>query len=173
MFIMTHSFNLDDTTRLDVDRLIAAMMDDSHDAADERTTSEIGKVVADRSTEMELFDALSERQRRFQSEENRLAEQNARIRLERALHDEMARRLALEDRLSVEQGMMLAMERRVEELESLLHRAKAKAQQYAKRAQAEHQYRKQLETRLQEVEDQLAAFMRMFSSDGSEDTQPT
>jgi hypothetical protein len=168
---MTHSFNMDDSTRLDVDRLIAAMMDDSHDVTDERTTSEIRKVV-DRSTEMELFDALSERQRRFQSEENRLAEQNARIRLERALHDEMARRLALEDRLSVEQGMLLAMERRVEELESLLQHAKAKTHQYAKRAQAEHQYRKQLEARLYEVESQLAAFMQMFNGDAGEETQP-
>lgn len=169
---MTHSFNLDDTTRLDVDRLLAAMMDDSHAESKERETSEITK-AAQRTTEMELFDALSERQKRFHSDEHRIAEQNARIQLERALHDEMARRLALEDRLSVEQGMMLAMERRVEEMESLLHHAKAKAQQYAKRAQAEHAYRKELETRLKEVEDQLAAFMRMFSSDGSEDTQPT
>lgn len=168
---MTHYFNLDDSTRLDVDRLIAAMMEDTHDVADERTTSEIKKVV-NRTTEMELLDALSERQKRFHSEEHRLAEQNARIRLERALHDEMARRLALEDRLSVEQGMLLAMERRVEELESLLHHAKVKAHQYAKRAQAEHQYRKQLEARLYEVENQLAAFMRMFNSEGGEDTQP-
>lgn len=168
---MTHSFNLDDSTRLDVDRLLAAMMDDSHVVSIERETSEITK-AAQRTTEMELFDALSERQRRFQSEEHRIAEQNARIQLERALHEEMARRLALEDRLSIEQGMMLAMERRVEELESLLQHAKAKAHQYAKRAQAEHQYRKQLEARLQEVESQLAAFMRMFSSDGIDDTQP-
>lgn len=168
---MTHYFNLDDSTRLDVDRLIAAMMEDTHDVADERTTSEIKKVV-NRTTEMELLDALSERQKRFQSEEHRLAEQNARIRLERALHDEMARRLALEDRLSIEQGMVLAMERRVEELESLLHHAKSKAHQYAKRAQAEHQYRKQLEARLYEVESQLANFMQMFNGDSSEETQP-
>lgn len=169
---MSHSFDLDDSTRLDVDRLLAAMMEDNETYhLQERETSEIKKVAA-RSAEMELFDALSERQKRFHSEEHRIAEQNARIQLERALHDEMARRLALEDRLSVEQGMMLAMERRVEELETLLHHAKAKAQQYAKRAQAEYAYRKELETRLQQVEDQLAAFMRMFSSDGSEDTQP-
>ncbi len=144
------------------------MMEDSHEAGDERATAEMKRVV-DRATEMELFDALSERQKRFKSEETRLAEQNARIRLERALHDEMARRLALEDRLSAEQETMLAMERRIEELEVLLSQVKTKAQQYAKRAQEEYQYRKHLEARLKEVENQLAAFMRMFNGDSGEE----
>jgi DNA repair exonuclease SbcCD ATPase subunit len=165
---MSHSFDLDDTTRLDVDRLLAAMMEDGDSAPSKRETSEIKK-ADHRAAKLELFEALSERQKRFQSEEHRLAEQNARIQLERALHEEMARRLALEDRLSVEQAAALAMERRIEELEALLHRTKEKAHQYAKRAQAEYAYRKQLEARLREVEEQLAAFMQMFNGD---DAQP-
>ena len=87
---MSHSFDLDDTTRLDIDRLLAAMMEDSHTVSAERETSETQKAPYC-AAELELFDALSERQKRFQSEEHRLAEQNARIQLERALHEEMAR----------------------------------------------------------------------------------